>query len=163
MAEFLTDLFQSIFTPGPTPTLVVATNASFAGLQILLLALLIATYSYHFLALSILSAALWWAVNWFVRELELHKAEQERAKGAKGTGARDTSQGADDSGTETEEAMQGVGQKLDDRHKTGESLTAEDAERSLRKRRSLGDTSGDISTDSEWDKVEDERETDRPS
>ena len=74
MASFLTSLWESIFTPGPTPTLLIATNATFAALQLLLLILLIATYSVHFLVLSILSGGLWYAINWFAAELAAAKA-----------------------------------------------------------------------------------------
>lgn len=80
MSAFLTDLFQSIFTPGPTSTLLVATNISFACLQLVLLLLLIATYSIHFLILSFLSAGLWWAINWFVTELNAAQALEEEKK-----------------------------------------------------------------------------------
>jgi hypothetical protein len=47
MADFAEKLWESIFTAGPTPTLLVATNASFAALQVLLFAMLLATYSIH--------------------------------------------------------------------------------------------------------------------
>lgn len=79
MADFLTNLFNSIFTPGPTPTLLVATNVSFAALQVVLLFLLVSTYSIHFLVLSGLSAGLWWSINWFVAELRV-EAEKERVR-----------------------------------------------------------------------------------
>ncbi|KAF2851108.1 Pkr1-domain-containing protein [Plenodomus tracheiphilus IPT5] len=59
MASFFEQLWESIFTPGPTPTLLVATNASFAALQLLFFAMLIATYSIHFIILSFLCAGLW--------------------------------------------------------------------------------------------------------
>ncbi|KAF2399802.1 Pkr1-domain-containing protein [Trichodelitschia bisporula] len=78
MTAFLTSLWTSIFTPGPTPTLLLATNASFAALQALLFALLVATRSAHFLALSLISGALWWSINWFAAELR--KAEKEKEK-----------------------------------------------------------------------------------
>lgn len=79
MAEFLLELFQSIFTPGPTPTLLLATNVTFAALQVLLLLLLVSTKSIHFFILSILSAGLWSAINWFVNELKIVKlAEMEK-------------------------------------------------------------------------------------
>ncbi|KAG7292097.1 hypothetical protein NEMBOFW57_002130 [Staphylotrichum longicolle] len=64
MASFFEDLWQSIFTPGPTPTLLVATNATFAALQVVLAVLLYATFSVHFLILSALCGGLW--VNWFL-------------------------------------------------------------------------------------------------
>lgn len=75
MAAFIEELWNSIFTPGTTPTLLVATNASFAALQLLLLILLLATHSIHFVVLTILCAGLWFAINWFVRELQIEKAK----------------------------------------------------------------------------------------
>ncbi|SZE99595.1 unnamed protein product [Blumeria hordei] len=80
MSSFLTNLVQSIFIPGPTPTLLVATNATFACLQVLLFVLLISTYSYHFLILSILSASLWSSINWFVNELKAVQADETQKK-----------------------------------------------------------------------------------
>ncbi|MCJ1281837.1 SMK killer toxin resistance protein [Xylographa opegraphella] len=151
MATFFTDLFQSIFTPGPTPSLLIATNVAFAALQSVLLALLIATYSVHFVILSFLSAGLWWAINWFAAEI---KANQEKEK-AEAQGEEKKDQGSpsvDDSGTETEDAVEAV-------KKGGQFGSSEGGLRPmpmddlLRKRRSLGEVSG---TDSEWDKVENE-------
>lgn len=75
----MVNLWESIFTPGPTPTLLIATNATFACLQLLLFTLLIATYSVHFVVLSILTAGLWWAVNWFAREIEEAKKKEDEA------------------------------------------------------------------------------------
>jgi hypothetical protein len=80
IATFLENLFNSIFTPGPTPTLLVATNATFAALQALFFALLIATYSIHFIILSCLTAGLWWAINWFAAEIKEAQAKDEEAK-----------------------------------------------------------------------------------
>ncbi|RDA95981.1 hypothetical protein CP533_5873 [Ophiocordyceps camponoti-saundersi (nom. inval.)] len=74
MATFLSNLWHSIFTPGPTPTLIRATNVSLASLQLVFSGLLIATRSLHFVVLSLLNAALWTTVNWFVKELELSKS-----------------------------------------------------------------------------------------
>ena len=82
MASFVVDLMNSIFTPGPTSSLVLATNVSFALLQVTLLALLIATYSIHFLILSVICGGLWAAINWFVRELALYEAQQKQESGA---------------------------------------------------------------------------------
>ncbi|OBT60708.1 hypothetical protein VE03_09828 [Pseudogymnoascus sp. 23342-1-I1] len=81
MATFFTDLMTSIFTPGPTSSLLLATNVSFAALQVTFLGLLIATFSIHFVVLSVLSGALWWGINWFVAELRAHEAaEKERVR-----------------------------------------------------------------------------------
>lgn len=65
----MTELWQSVFTPGPTPALLVAANTSFAALQIVLFALLYLTHSLHFVAMSVLCAGLWWAINWFAAEV----------------------------------------------------------------------------------------------
>jgi len=80
MTTFLENLWTSIFTPGPTSTLLLATNVSFGALQIVLLALLIATYSIHFLVLSVLSAGLWWSINWFAVEVSAVRAKEEEEK-----------------------------------------------------------------------------------
>ncbi|MCJ1362721.1 hypothetical protein MMC16_001827 [Acarospora aff. strigata] len=151
MSNFLVELFSSIFTPGPTPTLLVATNASFAALQLLLLALLIATYSIHFLILSFISAGLWWAINWFAAELQA--AKEEEARKAEGPGSGKTTGDADDSGTETE-AAEDVDRGDSGERKEG-GLTLPEAH-SVRRRRSLGEQSGEMSTDSEWEKVDEE-------
>lgn len=79
MANFVKDLWDSVFIPGPTPSLLIATNATFAALQLVLAALLYATYSIHFVILSVLCAALWWSINWFARELvAVHNQEQDK-------------------------------------------------------------------------------------
>lgn len=78
----------------------------------------------------------------------------------------------EDSGTETEaaeskgEAMELKGRaeaspRLDIGSRTEGGLQPENAESALRKRISLGDGSGDLSTDSEWDKVEEEADMSR--
>ncbi|KAK3336577.1 ER protein Pkr1-domain-containing protein [Cercophora scortea] len=77
MAAFFEQLWESIFIPGPTPTLLIATNATFACLQVLLAVLLFATYSIHFLVLSALCGGLWAAINWFARELKEHQQQEE--------------------------------------------------------------------------------------
>src|ERR1700710_3152794 len=81
MATFFENLWGSIFTPGATPTLLVATNVTFAALQVTLAVLLALTYSIHFVALSTICGGLWWAINWFAAELALaEKAEQEAGR-----------------------------------------------------------------------------------
>jgi len=80
MTTFIENLWTSIFTPGPTSTLLLATNVSFGALQTVLLALLIATYSIHFLVLSVLSAGLWWSINWFAVEVSAVRAKEEEEK-----------------------------------------------------------------------------------
>lgn len=176
MAEFLTNLWTSVFTPGPTPTLIHATNISFLALQSILFVLLLATYSIHFIILSFLSAGLWAGINWFVRELEAStQREKEKqieldGKANKGSGEGEGSEGDNEegshgSGTETEEAPRGAlrPQNAVTRETatgTGASgaggLTLNKQETDLRKRRSFGEGSstGDMSTDSEWDKLD---------
>ncbi|KAF3769189.1 Pkr1-domain-containing protein [Cryphonectria parasitica EP155] len=104
MSQFFQDLWESIFTPGPTPSLLIATNATFAALQLVLGALLLATYSIHFVILSFLCAALWWAINWFARELQAsHDQElKEKASAARKTAARARTIQTSESETEVE-------------------------------------------------------------
>ncbi|MCJ1261474.1 hypothetical protein MMC22_001338 [Lobaria immixta] len=166
MATFLTNLFSSIFTPGPTPALIVATNVSFAALQLCLLALLIFTYSVHFLVLSFLSAGLWRAINWFVTELEAANDKEREAKQLRGIQRERDDRMREDSGTETEAAETVVEElevkaRADQGSRPDGRLQPEITEGVLRKRRSLGEVSGDVSTDSEWDKVEEEGDMDR--
>ncbi|KAH6854606.1 ER protein Pkr1-domain-containing protein [Chaetomium sp. MPI-CAGE-AT-0009] len=107
MASFVEGLWQSIFTPGPTPTLLVATNVTFAALQLVLAGLLYATHSIHFLILSVLCGGLWGAINWFARELKAHQQEEEekkrRAQKARSPPPR-PAPSSDDSETEVEAA-----------------------------------------------------------
>lgn len=158
MTEFLTNLVNSIFTPGPTPSLVVATNVSFAALQLVLILLLIATYSIHFLILSILSAGLWWGINWFVAEIQAGNVKEQEAKRLREMKRDREEKGAEDSGTETE-AVEETGRAIGEKQGMEGRLRPESAEGVLRKRRSL-EASGDLSTDSEWDKVSNEGEED---
>ncbi|MCJ1474186.1 hypothetical protein MMC13_002844 [Lambiella insularis] len=154
MATFLTDLFESIFTPGPTPTLLVATNAAFAALQAVLLTLLVATYSVHFIVLSFLCGGLWWGINWFAAEVKAAN-EKERDKEAgppKNANIERDTRSAEDSGTETEGAAMPV-QSAKQLKRSEGGLMPIPTDDMLRKRRSLGEVSG---TDSEWDKVENE-------
>ncbi|CVK95735.1 hypothetical protein FPRO06_01117 [Fusarium proliferatum] len=76
MSSFIVKLWEDIFTPGPTPTILKAANASFAALQIVLFCLLLATYNIHCVILSILCGGLWWSVNWFAAELAIAQREQ---------------------------------------------------------------------------------------
>ncbi|EFW22011.1 hypothetical protein D8B26_002106 [Coccidioides posadasii str. Silveira] len=194
MASFLTDLWSSVFTPGATPTLLVATNATFAALQVLLLALLVATYSIHFLVLSCLCGALWWSINWFVAELDVAKAKDARGKQGfdqsavtgkepliRPPGAIDTTE----SETETESITGGeeaqlsmaaatpfssaaTGRRLPPSASKRESTPAASSQHSVqtvtegsqgevRRRHAPHDSSGYVSTDSEWEKVEEDR------
>lgn len=99
MASFVEDLWQSIFTPGPTSTLVIATNVTFAALQLVLLALLIATFSIHFIILSILCAGLWASINWFAKEVQIAQATLDKAKQDKTRSDGDALESTDDTRT----------------------------------------------------------------
>ena len=152
MAAFLTDLFQSIFVPGPTPTLLAATNVAFAALQVVLLTLLIATYSIHFIILSFLCGGLWWAINWFANEIRITSEREEQAKKLRETEPGPDTRLMEDSGTETEDARH-LDKRAGPLATFPGGLNPMSTDENLRKRRSLGEVSG---TDSEWDKVENE-------
>lgn len=162
MASFFEKLGESIFTPGPTSTLLVATNASFACLQLLLFILLLATYSVHFIVLSLLCGGLWWSINWFVTELGSakvsHDSDEQRHKGRLPETEKIP---LGDSDTETE-PMSDLKKAAPPREppitlKPKPSKVDE----GVRERRSMGDSSGDISTDSEWEKISEQSEKDR--
>ena len=162
MANFLVDLWESIFTPGPTPTLLIATNASFGALQLLLLILLIATSSIHFVVLSGLCAGLWYGINWFAREIQIAKEEDEAKKAAGASKKSD-----DLPGSPSQEDVSDTETEIQDDNPSmpppppppyrASSLKPVPAD-TLRKRQSMGDSSGYVSTDSEWDKVSDAEE-----
>jgi hypothetical protein len=117
MAGFMTDLWESIFTPGPTPTLLIAANASFGALQIVLFFLFVATYSAHFIALSVICAGVWWGINWFAVELRKAQAAEEEAarirkarlekSGATGPETSGGEAGSEGEETEVEEPFEG--------------------------------------------------------
>jgi len=149
MAAFITDLFQSIFTPGPTSTLIVATNVAFACLQVVLGLLLLATYSIHFVILSFLSAGLWWAINWFVAELKAGQALEEENK---------RRQQEQDEGSETE------AETVIDSGDTGPGSKEVEIGKPRGELRDRGATKSDgtkseASTEDEWERVsEDEKD-----
>lgn len=201
MASFFENLWESIFTPGPTPTLLVATNASFAALQVLLFAMLVATYSIHFFILSFLCGGLWWAINWFAAEIRAAQAKEEEAKrirearrkSGKDMDARDDGEGMD-TGDDTEvdnelevqkqrpsqarparpesqstvlvdrpsehsgregtpQASAGTGGPAAANTTGAATRLLPSADDALKKRKGLGESTGDLSTDSEWEKL----------
>ena len=120
MASFMESLWGSVFTAGPNASLILATNATFAALQLLLGALFLATYSIHFAILSVLSAGLWGSINWFAAELgraqgieeeaeRLREQQRKKSGGDKnaqaGAGVEDS---ADDEGESTETEALGM-------------------------------------------------------
>lgn len=180
MSSFVVELWESIFVPGPTPTILRATNASFAALQVTLLALLVATYSYHFAILSVLSAGLWWSINWFATELAAAKARGDIPSGdnaddgaaaadkANVAGSGKTATGAEDDGGEDTE-VEGQGQKLPKPKKgsrggkkggdAGVAAPSADVEAvektgDLKQRLvSMSASQSSVSTEDEWEKV----------
>ena len=121
-------LWGSVFTAGPNASLILATNATFAALQLLLGALFLATYSIHFAILSVLSAGLWASINWFAAELgraqgieeeagRLREQQRKRSGGSGKEGGEDTRGGAgvedsaDDEGAGTETETEGLGMR----------------------------------------------------
>ena len=209
MANFMVSLWESVFTPGPTPTLLLATNFAFGALQLVLLSLLVATYSIHFVVLSLLCGGLWFGINWFTAELARVKAgetgvEGEEKRAAEGTAGasssdrkRERQKSPESVGSDTETEMESEGQttgaatrqgaaverkkiipnpthrptvRLDSVTRPDEAATGERSAASSglldpeaakgmsdsalgRRRKSLGESSTDASTDSEWEKV----------
>jgi hypothetical protein len=206
MASFFENLWESIFTPGPTPTLLVATNASFAALQLLLFAMLLATYSIHFIILSFLCGGLWWAINWFAVEIRAAQAKEEEAKRIRearrgkdkhgdGTDAGDEGEAmdtGDDTEVDAEVEIQKQKQKPTEaraarpetqstvfvdrpsessgREGTPQASVASGdptaasttgattrlaplVDDALTRRKGMGESTGDLSTDSEWEKL----------
>jgi hypothetical protein len=189
MATFLTNLWDAVFTPGTTPTLLLATNITFAALQLLLLVLLVATYSIHFAILSVLCSGLWWSINWFATELRAAQAKEAEAeairkrkkeKGKEWRRKGEVGDSADDEGEDTEvEESRGVDIRrkeeddgrvrqeireamVEDRQRKQGSGTASGAEQATAgaeaRQRKLDDVdrSGEVSTDSEWERVSQE-------
>lgn len=172
MVSFIEDLWSSVFTPGPTPSLVIATNVTFAFLQLLLFVLLLTTYSIHFAVLSSLCGGLWWAINWFVKEFEISREPSETANPSRSQttqqGPIGRPPGAIDTESETETESLAGGEPQLPAGTISSSLMGPPPPRStgasrgpppietedLKKRRSGPDNSGYVSTDSEWEKVD---------
>lgn len=66
MAGFVTDLWESIFTPGVTPSLLKATYGAFIMLFAVLSILLFFTRNIHVLALLVISFCLLASLLWYV-------------------------------------------------------------------------------------------------
>ncbi|KGM92119.1 uncharacterized protein PADG_11654 [Paracoccidioides brasiliensis Pb18] len=161
MASFIEDLWSSIFVSGVTPTLLLATNVTFSVLQILLIALLLTTFSIHFVILSILCGCLWLGINWFVKEVELSRSQAEptnttrppsRPPGAIDTESEtETESLADEEATSTT-ALSSSGSMGPPPARIPGTSRAPNETEDIRKRRSIHDSSGYVSTDSEWEK-----------
>lgn len=173
MASFAQGLWESIITPGPTPALLVATNVTFAGLQLVLGVLLLATWSVHFVVLSVLSGGLWWAINWFARELKIHQLAEEKEKEEEARRARDPAVTSGESETEVEVVSSGTRGRKGGAAKTpsssreieGGEKTAELKQRAAAvpsTKAAPRDMKSSVSTEDEWEKVsENENEKDK--
>jgi hypothetical protein len=169
MASFVTELWESVFTPGTTPVLLKATNLTFAALQITLFALLIATYSVHFVALSILCAGLWWSINWFATELAAAKArgdipsgndDTDSDKKAHTTAAAKASGPPEGESSDTEVEGRSTRSKAKSRRKAAAETARADVEpvdvQGDVKHRGGADSrlsQSSVSTEDEWEKV----------
>ncbi|KAJ8059377.1 hypothetical protein OCU04_012328 [Sclerotinia nivalis] len=142
-SEFLVSLWESIFTPGPTPVLLVATNVTFAALQLVFFLLLVATYSIHFVVLSFLCGGLWWAINWFAAELNRVKEEEEARK------KTEVGAGGDGSDTDVETVVDEEGPP------GSKEIEVLEVKGDLKSRsRSIGGgNKSEPSTEDEWEKV----------
>ena len=65
MTSLTVSLWDSIFTPGPTPILVRAMNLAFLALIALLIPLIYATRNIHVFLLTLLAIGLWIAMQWY--------------------------------------------------------------------------------------------------
>ncbi|KAG7135377.1 hypothetical protein HYQ45_006823 [Verticillium longisporum] len=181
MASFAENLWNSVFTPGTTPTLLYATNASFAALQLTLLALLAATRSIHFIVLSFLCAGLWRAINWFAAELAIAQAREaadnDRAAAPGGPADTPGGGGGSSSSDDDTEVDTAVDQAVRSRKTAGSASREVEVEGSaageLKQRSaaaaaaasgpaSAAGTQSSASTEDEWEKVsENENEKDK--
>ena len=164
MASFVTDLWESIFTPGTAPVLLKATNLTFAALQITLFALLIATYSLHFVALSILCAGLWWSINWFATELAAAKArgdipsgndDADKDKKTQNTAAARASGPPEGDSSDTEVEGRSTRGKAKGRRKAAADVEPVDVQGDVKHRGGADSrlSQSSVSTEDEWEKV----------
>lgn len=154
MASFFEELWNSVFAPGPTPTLLAATNTSFACLQLVLLCLLLATYSVHFIVLSFLCGGLWWSINWFVAELGVVKVTDETNEQKQRERSPELEKvPLGESDTETELSTSVVKPSSPRDLPSLLESKPKDADEAPRKRGKMGESSGYLSTDSEWEKI----------
>lgn len=167
MADFMSNLWEAVFTPGTTPTLLLATNVTFACLQLTLAALLVATFSIHFVILSFLCGGLWWAINWFAYELQqAQQAQEKEAQVDLGAGVKVDVAEADTEFKPTPADEQIKSQVLDDLSKSGLATSAsasttglqppDGASRHRNTPSDLSASSAEFGTDSEWIKVDEE-------
>ncbi|VUC33901.1 unnamed protein product [Clonostachys rosea] len=168
MSAFFVELWESIFTPGPTPTILRATNITFAALQLVLLLMLAATYSIHCVVLSVLCAGLWWSVNWFAAELkavqEAERAREEKEGAADNKEKRRRRQAEGDTGDSDTEVEVDTGRipASADAVSSVVEVVAPEGELKKRGEDTPAGTQSSASTEDEWEKVsESEKEKDK--
>ncbi|CAH0049927.1 unnamed protein product [Clonostachys solani] len=168
MSAFFVELWESIFTPGPTPTILRATNVTFAALQLVLLLMLAATHSIHCVVLSVLCAGLWWSVNWFAAELwavqESERAREEKEGGADKEKRRRRGQTELDTGDSDTEVEVDTGRipVSADAVSSVVEVVAPEGELKKRGEDTPAGTQSSASTEDEWEKVsESEKEKDK--
>lgn len=81
---FITELWESVLTPGTTPALIKATHASFIMLIISLISLIFLSGSIHFVNLLVIAVLLYACVVWFINELEKVKLEAKEKENKEG-------------------------------------------------------------------------------
>lgn len=89
MGFFFVDLWESIFTPGTTPTLIKATHGSFVLLILSLLFLIWNALNIHTVMLLIIALCLWGTLTWFIGEVEKIKQEEALKEAQKGDGEKE--------------------------------------------------------------------------
>lgn len=74
MSGFIVGLWESVFQPGTSPQLILATHLSFIALLTTLSWLIYVTKgNIHFIMLFIIALLLWITIIWFISELETAK------------------------------------------------------------------------------------------
>lgn len=119
MATFAADLWTAVLEGGTNRSLVLATHGSFAALQLVLAMLLAATRSWHFVFLSLLCAATWGGIIWFVAELdEIKRVEAlEKAREAEAEAAGEGGGNSDGRAEKEEEGDEEVGEEIQEEGK----------------------------------------------
>merc|ERR1711977_708041 len=108
-----------------------------------LVLLLIATFSIHFVILSLLSAGLWWSINWFVSELRTAQAAEDEKKRA-----FDEAKHTDDTDTDAETVI-GTGNI----HSGSKEVEIFEENGELKDRGSTKGSKSETSTEDEWERV----------
>ncbi|CCE64068.1 hypothetical protein TPHA_0G02320 [Tetrapisispora phaffii CBS 4417] len=88
--SFFVELWNSVFTPGTSPQLIIATNLSFLALIITLIWLIVQTNgNIHFIILLSIATILWITVIWFINELKSVKLMTNEELGTEETKNKD--------------------------------------------------------------------------